>query len=252
LIDFSPLPNERRNFLHKRLLGAAKTFVSSGFNPVAAAGSFVAGPPAVRRPPPRTQTARPSRFSAIGKEAGRSFKFGGSRRLVGTTGTAVSLAGVRGFGPLGGSCPPLMKVDPATGQCAFFLGTQRGPDGVELPTGAGLPVGNAVMGQFGAALMPGQKIINRAVCLRGMVVASDGLCYNKSQIKNADRMWPRGRRPLLTGGDMSAIAKAARAASRLERTTKRLQKIGLMKKPARGPSRRQIAAEVRTEIHHSK
>ncbi len=101
------------------------------------------------------------------------------------------------------------------------------------------------MGRYGAALVPGSRIIDRAECIRGMVVGDDGLCYNKSQIKNSERMWPKGRRPLLTGGDMAAISKAARAAGRLERTTKRLQKIGLMKKPSRGPTRRQVAA------HHS-
>jgi len=88
-----------------------------------------------------------------------------------------------------------------------------------------------VMGRYGAALQPGSKIIDRAVCLRGMVVADDGLCYNRSQIKNSERMWPRGRRPLLTGGDMRAISIASRAADRLTRTAVRLQDIGLIKKP---------------------
>ncbi len=101
------------------------------------------------------------------------------------------------------------------------------------------------MGRYGAALVPGGRTIVRSECIRGMIVGDDGLCYNKSQIKNSERMWPKGRRPLLTGGDMAAISKAARAAGRLERTTKRLQKIGLMKKPSRSPSRKQVAA------HHS-
>jgi hypothetical protein len=74
-----------------------------------------------------------------------------------------------------------------------------------------------------------------------MVLGNDGLCYNKRDIRNSDRMWPKGRAPLLTGGEMSAISKAARAAGKLERTTKRLQKIGLMKKPTRrAPARRDL------------
>jgi len=92
-------------------------------------------------------------------------------------------------------------------------------------------VGAAVMGRYGAGLTPGSKIIDRAICLRGMVVGDDGLCYNRSQIKNSERMWPRGRRPLLTGGDMRAISIASRAASRLTRTATRLQEIGLIQKP---------------------
>jgi len=44
-------------------------------------------------------------------------------------------------------------------------------------------------------------------------------------------MWPQPRRPLLTGGDLNAISKASRAASRIERQTKRLQKLGMMRKP---------------------
>jgi len=36
-------PNERRNFVHKRIAGAVKGFVSSGFNPLGAVGGFVGG-----------------------------------------------------------------------------------------------------------------------------------------------------------------------------------------------------------------
>lgn len=89
------------------------------------------------------------------------------------------------------------------------------------------------MGQYGAALIPGSHIIDRAVCPRGTQLGNDGLCYNKSQITNKQRMWPAGRKPLLTGGDMRAISTAARAGRRMELATKRLQKMGMMRKPAR-------------------
>ena len=85
------------------------------------------------------------------------------------------------------------------------------------------------MGQYGAALEPGVMMIERSVCLPGMQLAKDGLCYNKGAITNSQRMWPRGRRPLLTGGDMRAIGIAARAGSKLDRTTKRLRALGMMK-----------------------
>lgn len=109
------------------------------------------------------------------------------------------------------------------GECSFFIGEQRGRDDTQ--------VGAAVMGRFGAAYVPGNMIIDRAICLPGDVVGSDGLCYPKKAIRNSDREWPRGRRPLLTGGDMRAISVAHRAANRLTRTAGRLQDMGLIKKP---------------------
>jgi len=93
-------------------------------------------------------------------------------------------------------------------------------------------VGEAVMGRYGAGLRPGSMVIDRAVCLKGMQLGNDGICYNKSQISNKQRQWPAGRKPLLSGGDMRAISIAARAGRRLEGATKRLQKLGMMKKPA--------------------
>ena len=101
--------------------------------------------------------------------------------------------------------------------------------------------GEAVMGQFGAGLVPNSETVQRTNCnfpgVRGMVLGADGYCYNKSQISNKERMWPKGRRPLLTGGDMGAISKAARAAKRLQATQGRLQKMGMLKKPARPRAR---------------
>lgn len=247
-------PNDVRGFIHKRLLGAAKGLVTSGFNPLAAVSGFVGGGGAgraarvtggpslqeqaaiargarvipsfvpiggaARRPPPRTLTARPSVRSAAEKEVGRAQKFGG---------TALA----------GGPCRiPGQRVDPCTGNCDWFIGNKPGRDDEPCPGnggagGGGGPVGEAVMGQYGAALQPGSLMVDRAVCLRGMQLGNDGLCYNKGAISNRQRMWPAGRKPLLSGGDMRAISIAARAGRRLEGATKRLQKIGLMKKPTR-------------------
>jgi len=117
--------------------------------------------------------------------------------------------------------------------------------GERFPRGGG-QVGEAVMGRFGAGLHPGVENIQRSVCLTGMILGEDGLCYNKGQISNSQRMWPRGRRPLLTGGDMRAISIAARAGRRVEATTKRLQGLGMIKKPAsrRALPRHQHAKEI--------
>ena len=229
LIGAGAPPNDVRFFVHKRVFKAATSFVTSGFNPLAAVGGFLAtpSPPPVRRTVPRRFTARPSASGAAGKELGRQLKGGGI-----TNGLSFpALPPSRSLARL----PCIFPFRMFEGKCVPpFLGDRPGPDRArpsDPQLGPGAPVGDAVMGRYGAALAPGSRIIDRAVCLRGMVVADDGLCYNRSQIKNSERMWPRGRRPLLSGGDMRAISIAARAASRLTRTAQRLQEIGLIQKP---------------------
>ncbi len=128
-----------------------------------------------------------------------------------------------------GGCIFPFRRDPRTGECRIFAGERSGPDDVFFSGGR---AGEAVMGRFGAGMVPGVRTIDRAVCLRGMQLGLDGLCYDKKQLTNKERLWPAGRRPLLTGGDMRCISIASRAGKKLERTTKRLQAIGLMKKPA--------------------
>ncbi len=67
------------NFVHKRILGAAKGFVTSGFNPISAVGGFLAetSRPA-RRTLPRTQLGRgPSAFNEATVDRGRAAKLGG-------------------------------------------------------------------------------------------------------------------------------------------------------------------------------
>jgi len=111
--------------------------------------------------------------------------------------------------------------------------------GVDVGTGREFSertrMGEATMGRYGAAMVPDMLAISRADCtfdgtVRGLILGDDGLCYNKSQLSNKERKWPRGRRPLLTGGEMRAISIAARAAGRVSRTTKRLADIGMLKK----------------------
>jgi len=69
-------PNDRRHFLHKRVLRGIKGLATGG--PLGAIGGFLTTPtaPVVRRAAPRTLTARPTQFSAAEKEAGRELKFG--------------------------------------------------------------------------------------------------------------------------------------------------------------------------------
>ncbi len=153
---------------------------------------------------PRTRTPIRSRAMPIHAKA---------RRVI------TSLVG-KGAGD---GCILPARRDPLSGDCRVFIGEQSGRDDF----GPGEPV----MGRYGAAYFPGSMIVDRAICLSGDVVGDDGLCYPKKSLKNSEREWPRGRRPLLTGGDMRAISIANRAAVRLTRAAGRLQDMGLIKKP---------------------
>jgi len=219
------------NFVHKRLLGVAKGFFEGG--PLGAARSLISGggrgggSQQIRGPfrqtVRRSATARPSAAGAIEQQKGRDAKFAPQNPL--------------GSFPLTSGCIFPARRDPRTGQCKIFLGSQTGRDDRPISTPTRVPitvtgdVGEAVMGRYGAGLVPGSQVIDRATCLRGMQLGNDGLCYNKGQISNKERMWPRGRRPLLSGGEMRAISIASTAARRLTRTAVRLQEIGLIKKP---------------------
>jgi len=226
---------DQRGFIHKKILGGISKI--SGLIPLPATRiiSGVTGALAGRgRTVPRTQVARPTVFSEQEKQLGRQIKFGPG---TGFGGPVPTFARVTGPAPrrvgasLAGECPEVLgecrfPCKLFQGRCVFpFLGDRPGKD----PT----PIGEAVMGQYGAGLVPGNMPVDRAVCLRGMQLGNDGVCYNKSQISNKQRMWPAGRKPLLTGGDMRAISTAARAGRRMDLATKRLQKMGMMKKPVR-------------------
>ncbi len=72
-------------------------------------------------------------------------------------------------------------------------------------------------------------------CPSGMVLGKDNRCYRS--LPKRDRKWNPGRKPLLTGGEMNAIAKAARAAKKLKSAEKRLAKAGRTLAPRKSTSR---------------
>lgn len=154
--------------------------------------------------------------------------------------TAASL----GFGPgSGGSEPP--SGDPAipglpdTGFAGCGAGQIRLPTGqcVDIEPGGAtqggglfISEGEVVKGRFGAAVQPmaDERVTRR--CPKGHVLADDNLCYDSRTLPKRFRKWVPARKPLLTGGDLNAISRASRAAGRMERQQKRLQKLGLLKK----------------------
>jgi len=230
-------PGDQRGFIHKKILGGISSLAgvaSSVGIPGAGFVSGLAGALSGRgggarfagsrgfttgRTVPRAQTARVTPFSQAEKELGRSLKFPDAAPVT----SVVRSASIVAQGP----CADPALIRASDGHCV------APGSGHALKHGVGGAVagavGEAMMGRFGAGMVPGSMMVDRAVCLRGMQLGIDGLCYNKGQITNKQRMWPRGRRPLLTGGDMRAIGIAARAGSKLERTTTRLRGLGLMK-----------------------
>lgn len=113
---------------------------------------------------------------------------------------------------------------PVLGQCVNLpFGRVRGG-------GMTLSYGEAVTARYGAALVPASETRTYRRCPKGAVLADDGYCYNRGDITRKQRMWNPGRKPLLTGGDLNAISRAFRAASRLKTQQRRLEKLGMMKK----------------------
>jgi len=201
-------PNDRRNFVHKRAFRAAVGFISGG--PVAAAAGFA-------RSSGRSggQPVSPLRLTP------RQVARGGS----GVCGPGFHVSGKSG------KCRPnvgqaLKQMFESTVIGAALAGPSQHP--MMGPVGAG--AGGGLMGPHA----PFQESRIVLECGPGFVLGKDDQCYPKGSIPNKLRKWPRGRRPLGTPGEMAALAKAAAFGRRMETTVKRMQKIGVLKKPRRG------------------
>lgn len=239
-MKFSAVMKDERGFVHKKLLSIGKRLVRTvapavtsfipggnivqglarGFIPgIIGGGSPVRQAPLTistpRPTPPRTLTARVTPMSQAQKLRGQSLKFdlpslpdiaGGIRQRLGIgNGTSVVTTG---------QCDDPRLIMGPNGICTF------------PGSPAGTP-GEAQMGRFGPGLEPFFSTVTKRTCLPGMVLGKAGsqgiiLCYNKKQLSNKERLWPKGTAPLLTGGEMSAIRKADRARGKIARTAKRL------------------------------
>jgi len=220
-------PGDTRGFVHKKIFKAAKGLASG----------LVGGIPVV---------------GPVAQQIGR-----GVGIFPGGPPMPVSLAPRRGFGGIpegaqgivlppnvpgeGSGCRPRESVrccNLRNGSIADQAEWQRtcGTSGEAQPQ-----FGGAEMGQFGAGLQPATFQTTTRVCPRGAVLGMDGLCYNKRDIRNSERMWPRGTRPLLTGGEMRCIRIASSASNKLRRKQKQLEKMGMLPKPTRRAAPRAIA-----------
>jgi hypothetical protein len=83
-------------------------------------------------------------------------------------------------------------------------------------------MGGLVTGYYGIGVIPRVEARTVRECPPGFKLGKDGVCYE--HLSRTQRMWDPGVKPLLTGGDRAAIARAARAAGALERSKKSLKK----------------------------
>lgn len=175
----------------------------------------------------------------IGRAAGGLLPGGGI-----ISGAIDALTGGRGSGVVSGpgtGCGP--GLIPIGGNCVDPTALLPGGRPFVSPAVPRAPATRVGGGgdRLGSGFPPDMIQSVRSDCGPRHVLGSDGLCYPKRGFPNRDRMWPKGRAPLLTGGERNAITKAAAAARKITRTTKQLQKLGMIRKPtprrARPPAR---------------
>jgi len=175
--SFQAMEAFSENFIHRRIGSAIKGFAGGG--PVGAVAGFATG------------GAQPSEAVAVVDPRTRE--------------PTVS-ACQSGFVWRNGRC-----------ERAGFIGTaQRIIPGGE--TGLAFEddgFGAAVMGRYGAALVPMQIPSSRFKCPRGSKLGRDNLCYD--HLHKNQRKWPPGTKPLLTGGEVNVLKKARRLEEKLKR-----------------------------------
>jgi len=254
MMDLDFLPNERRHFVHKKVLGLASKALA--FAPVPGAGvasSFLSSlsSRSARRTlrksvgtaikfslPAGTASIIPSVVRAILPAAGGSggcppgqFRFN-PNVLTGDPGICKPES-FRSFGsgaaasaamltiPKLPECIWPFRTDPISGECKLFVGDQPGPDGGTQPGGNGAAPGSPGGPPPGrAVLTPAVTPGTRLRCAAGYVLGRDNLCYFGLPRNSKWRKWRPGRRPLFTGGDLNAISRTAKLADRAEEVFK--------------------------------
>jgi len=113
-------------------------------------------------------------------------------------------------------CIPPFFPDGQDG-CELDLTRGEGGAGLGLPSTGVVVFEDAVTGSFGMpAIRPRVEMRPHRTCPTGMVLGTDGLCYPKAVLRRDSkfREWRPGTRPVLTGGEVRAIAKARSAITR--------------------------------------
>ena len=227
--------------------GGSTTFANSGCvtqaDYLVARESFLRGRGTYNLSRPGTQASKGPQFGGITASSmpTASISLGGILKGVGqiATGLIPGTLDDQIFGTLfGGSEPagPQQQIPgsfaPQGTSCDFPAVSIRGR--CVDPTAA-LPGGRPFVGpkggdgytpffgRYGVAVAPEMEMRTVSKCPPGWVLGDDGQCYD--HLARGQRMWNPGAKPLLTGGEMSAINKAARAAKRLGSTQKKLKAV---------------------------
>jgi len=262
-------PGDERGFIHKKIFGGIKgavgsvvSSITSGSLPTPASvvrggiGGFFRGGGGTLRPPAPFQGPSPSLTLGTNMPTVRTPVAPGDFPATPAAAGAAFNASIPGFlpHPAGGGPGhrhgifahdnPLLRQVTGNGGTPFGEnggnGTvcedprlePTGPGGrCEFPGSPASGVGELRPGLYGPAIEPFFIARNIRDCPDGMILGKDKLCYNKGTISNNKRLWPKGRAPLLTGGEMRAIAKAAQAGKKFQRTKSRLERLGFVKKP---------------------
>ena len=253
LHGIQPNRSDARGFVHKRIggaiVGGVKGFVRGGPTGVigGAVGGFVGGgaPAATGCPPGFNPTPGGGCVPAVAKVPGlRGF----AQRVIpgGATGFETTLPVLS---PFQQRIAREQAARVARGQPALI--TEGGTRVIDPMAGASPQIGGglATLGRFGAAVEPTVRMQDIRECPRGMVLAVDSLCYSRRDVRNSERFWPRGRRPLLTGGEMRAISTAASAARKLQRKQKDLMELGLLPKPTARRKKTMVTGHKTTLSH---
>ena len=173
--------------------------------------------------------------AVIGRQIGEGvedlFGGGGEAPVPGTQGPVPGALVPRG-------CDPPLVMD-QSGICVF-PGSPGDLSTAGPAVAPATPVGTTV---FGSAVAPEVRTRTHRRCPKGLVLGVDNLCYRKGDLRRGERKWRPGRKPLLTGGDLNAIAKAERAAKRFKKEQSRLRKLGMLPKASSGSSKKKPSGE---------
>jgi len=239
--DLLGRPGDVRNFIHRsaigRFVGGAISTVVRGVPLVGgvASGIFDTLRGAGGSTVPQAATCPPG-FLSVGGQCVPRFTTASAQPTIPFVrrDPRITAGSVSGFSAQDGRFPPPTRTQREFRESLDMRGDPA--------------AGVAVMGRFGAGFEPEVIMTDTRRCGRGAVLGVDGLCYNRRDLRNSDRFWPRGRRPLLTGGEVRAISVASSAAKKLERKQKQLMELGLLKRPTR--SRRAVPAGHRATLKH--
>lgn len=223
---FEP-PNERRNFVHKKIIGAVKGFATGGVT--GAVSGFVTSGGSSRR----GKSPRPSDQLVVLPISGRAPPDITRRHFhpdLNVTHEAHIAAPASFAAPsASGPCPPGEFA--VLGQCVDFLGTGSQGFGIRSQTAGGTAMaqgtGQAVVGSFGMPAMIPEvvgsiqrrdgTVVPIRRCGSRMVLGTDDLCYPKALLprRSKFRKWRAAPRPAVSAADTKAIRQAGRAKDRV-------------------------------------